>query len=1358
MKKILLISILGALATMANAQVDVKTSAESVNIISNGKTSDDMIISGEGPYTAGGGSGNPNPNWYLKGYEISNGSSLENANTIDLNGKYNAGISLRNDSDALNSGIINLNGTNGVAILLEDGTGSIMNTSSGIINFTDGYGIASKGYAETSFTGFIQNDGLIISNNGGLGISVYGGQTKAGGLVINNGTIRVENSPVGATAARITGFTLFINNGELYGSNPSLYSSGGILGGSAGAQLYNSESGVITGKNYANGVYVSNSSLTNVTSIVNDGIINVDKGYGIYAVASNVENNGTISSNGTGIYATKFSNGTPISTVVNNGTIIIGNNGTGIRINQSIGENNGELVISGNNSTGFHIIGGRGYAGQITNNHDITSDSDKTGVTLVKVDGSTTVGDETAHIYNNASLTALGDNSTVIYSLSNGKIHNAGNITVNNGIGIKLEYSSLNAGDNTGLVTVKGNGIGILAGASNYSGSILENDGKIVLENNGTGIYVLSGNTYLNGTTGNNTGGIVFLGEGGTGIYVTDAKSSFANHSDLEAAGDNTTGIYITKSATVTNTGNMTLSGDNSIGIDISEGGILGSNTGIINVNNGIGINLRNVELKEEQNTGTIYVNGENGVGINGQNSIIVNGTGIEVNNGTGIKSVQTEVTNGLAGRINVLNGTAIDTDSSVVLNQGVLSNGNGTGIKSVNSYIQNAGEINVVNGTGISATDGSFIVNDSLLKSGDTGIHSEGSVVFNDGIIDAGGTGLYAYNNINIMNTGEISGKTGVEINSGAEEFSGHFFNTGKISGTEYAIKFDNGNSVLELGNGSIINGKIDASGGENILVVNGNIKLDSADNFSKLVAIGDSTVSGTINLKPAEDYSYYTGAYTESKNTDNIANEENLGELTLSGVINVGVNYDGITDETAKTGKILTSGLKLQNGSVVLNNAGNTVNDIATESGKTNYGDQIRIKSIIVSNKQQAVDPEFRFQTAGGMNEAAGWTRETTARIENGVTVLDEVYTNNNKVNSSDTNTDINFQKTTDLNSNSEEKTETNEETNVSSELVRTAEKDTEIKPISVSSVKINAVPRNRVDLDNVNKMNTLSERFLNMEADRMAAGETKQTIEYTGAKKGSYFSENNNFNYDYNVDSNGIAGTTLHKYTDNFYGGISLGYTDSEVKYSNDDNEKINSFNTDIFGRYEIGNWNLGGHFGYGYNRHELEVDWLMSGKKVSNYESHVINTGITAGYDMELGNTGLILSPAVGMDYVIVNEGTIKTDGMSDIESAAGKGAVGKIGLSLGNSGKNFRWKAGIGYEQNFTDTFHKERKMVNGYTMEKLYYGKDTLRANLDMDYKLSDKFSIKSGYEYENNSNYENHKFDVGISYTLGVK
>ena len=181
-------------------------------------------------------------------------------------------------------------------------------------------------------------------------------------------------------------------------------------------------------------------------------------------------------------------------------------------------------------------------------------------------------------------------------------------------------------------------------------------------------------------------------------------------------------------------------------------------------------------------------------------------------------------------------------------------------------------------------------------------------------------------------------------------------------------------------------------------------------------------------------------------------------------------------------------------------------------------------------------------------------------------------------------------------------------------------------------------------------------------------------------------------------------------------------------------------------------------MDGHLGYSYNEHELNADWLMAGRKESSYNSHVIKTGITVSYDQNLGNTGLILTPAVGTDYVMVNEETIRTPGMADIEGATGNGAVGKIGLNLGNGSGNFKWTAGIGYEQNFTDTFHKDRKMINGYTMEELHYGKGTMNANLNMDFKVTDKFTLKTGYEYENNSNYENHKIDAGISYILGEK
>ena len=61
-------------------------------------------------------------------------------------------------------------------------------------------------------------------------------------------------------------------------------------------------------------------------------------------------------------------------------------------------------------------------------------------------------------------------------------------------------------------------------------------------------------------------------------------------------------------------------------------------------------------------------------------------------------------------------------------------------------------------------------------------------------------------------------------------------------------------------------------------------------------------------------------------------------------------------------------------------------------------------------------------------------------------------------------------------------------------------------------------------------------------------------------------------------------------------------------------------------------------------------------------------------------------------------------------------------------------------------------------MLNNYTMEELHYGKGTFNANLNMDFKVTDKFTLKTGYEYENNSNYENHKINAGISFILGEK
>lgn len=1452
MNKLILISMLSILSTVSSSEITVNSSSDTQNIIIDSKTTENLKVTGEGPYTAGGNSGNPDPNWYLHGYKVMNGATLDNIYNIELTNKYNNGILLSKNSSASNSGIININGYRGLGILSADGTGNMINTSTGVINITDnGTGIGTKGFSGPSFTGTIQNNGLISSTNGGTGIFVYGSQSTQGGVVTNNGIIRMNGGSSG-TAIYASGNSNIINNNEVSGSSSLNMSSNALISIANGAHVTNSETGVITGKNYVTGIYSQNSNNTYIPTIVNDGKISVEKGHGIYGLGTSIINNGEINADVSGIYGTKYSNINVISKIINNGTVKINSNGTGITASQSSMENNGSVIINGNNAIGIYITGSGDTEGKLVNNGKIIADADKTGVTLIKLSGSTTVGSKTANLYNFSDLTSLGDNSIVIHSLNESKINNSGNITVNNGIGIKLEFSSLLEGDNTGLITVKGSGIGILAGGARYRGSILINDGKIVLEKNGTGIYVASGNAYTDGSTGENKGEINFNGEGGTGIYATDQKTVFKNSAFLISEKNNTYGIVIDNKAEMENTGNIILTGEDSVGISLSNGGRLTGNTGNIEVNNGIGIKVLNSELGYDQNTGIITINSQDGAGIAGVNSKVINngiiyvnglglgiygnnselenygdinisdGTGlslennstlinsgtlnisgegigiksdnsnienagsIEITEGTGIYSKNnTYLKNSESAVIRIFKGTNIKSDNSSVENKANLINENGTGISGNNSFITNEGRINIrdglgilaennsllnnngdikisgsgtgmiaetnsniinnaeiktTNGTGIISND-SYVTNNGIIVSSLNGIESSASEIINTGIINSSETGIYSVNDLYLANSGEINSKTGVVINTGSNEYSGHFLNTGKITGTEYAIKFDNENSVLELRNGTEISGLIDASQGENSLIIGGNVKLEQADNFSKLIVSQDTVLYGTVNLNPSTNDEYYISAFSNSKKISDISSE-NLGELVLNGTINLGVDYDGISHETDKTGKILTGSLNVQNGGVVLNNAGNTTNDLITESGLSEIGDQIRIKSIIISNKQQAVDPNFSFQADGGMIEKEGWSRETVSRIENGVTVLDELYTKN-------TNEPI---------QNPEPEPEKPSVPDLKPGIEIIPKPETNPKPGMGAEIKKNSVPRNRVDLDNVKRIETLSSKFLDMESSGMLPGEKRQSLEYVGTKAGSHFEISNNLNYGYDVDSNGVAGTTLNKYTDNLYSGFTLAYTNNKVEYSNGDGEKINSFNVDVFGRYKTGNWDFDVHMAYGFNRHELEIDWLGAGQKESEYDSHVLKTGLALAYNQSIGNRGLKLRPGIALDYVNVSESAIRTPKMASIDSSDGDGLSGKIKLDIGNTEGKFLWNAGVAYEQNFNDTFHRDRRMSNSYVMEKLHYGKETFLINLDADFKLTEKLTLKTGYEYENNSNYENHKFKTGISYILGEK
>ncbi len=777
---------------------------------------------------------------------------------------------------------------------------------------------------------------------------------------------------------------------------------------------------------------------------------------------------------------------------------------------------------------------------------------------------------------------------------------------------------------------------------------------------------------------------------------------------------DNTGLIYVNTSDTYTNNGTINGSTGPTMMLGASTSTVINNGT-ISGEIRGLSLGTRNAPKAYFTNTGLIEktvvsasISDDTAVGlysVEGSNTStgIIKGTKDAVR----LRGASTFTNDGRleAGRMGVLSD-----DGDTVINNGTIA----------------AAEYGMfMNGDGGTAVNGQTGTINSIV-----GILGVGTgTITNNGVINATEEGIVGQSTTLIVNNGTINvtGTTPSSIVSGIRMgnvvVGPRIINTGTINSDGYAINMAGSNGVLELGNNTQITGIIHGNKGENIIISKGNINVgqDGSENIHKLVASGNTTITGRIDLDPSANDLYYTDATGSSKSLANIASDTSIGDLTLKGTINVGVDYDGIVDDTDKTGKIIASSVILSGGNVTLVNAGATANGIVAESGKDTIGDQLRVKSIVISNKQQAVNPDFKFNLSNELSGGSDWKSETVSRIENGVTVLDELYTRIDTTPDPDPNPDPNP------------------------------------KPDPDPTVKKNAVPRNRVDLDNVNRLDSVSERFLNMESKDMNTGERRQSIEYIGTKGGSKFKAENEYNYDYDVDTDGISGTTLLKLTDNIFGGFTLGYTNNTVTYSNSDDEKVDSFNINMFGRYVTGNFDIDGHLGYGFNEHTLNADWLGAGTLESNYNSHVLKGGATVGYNQEIGK-GVKVRPNIGLDYVYVNEGEIYTNGLSNIDGTTGQGVVGKVGLDLGNTEGKLRWNLGVGYEQNFTDTFHEDRNMSNDYTMEELSYGKGTFKASADVDYRVTDGFALKLGYEYEKNDNYENNNVRAGFSFLLGEK
>lgn len=687
----------------------------------------------------------------------------------------------------------------------------------------------------------------------------------------------------------------------------------------------------------------------------------------------------------------------------------------------------------------------------------------------------------------------------------------------------------------------------------------------------------------------------------------------------------------------------------------------------------------------------------------------------------------------------------------------GIWIDGKGsTGNNSKTGFIANGGDY------GMKATNGGIATNNGMINNGGNYkmYADKNSTVINNGTltkINNNQIGLYAVGAESARNNGTIEVIKGI----GVKIDEGNFYNTGTINAVgQTAIEMDDRDSILELGSGTKLRGTTDGLKGEDTLVLSGTGNIDvgnhSIHNFEKLVVTGDITAQGTYHLGVSNGSGYKTSAFGNSKtyNLDDVSGAP--GNLNVDGTINVDVNYDNIdSNGTDKTGKIIANTIsKTNNGHIILVNGGKSSLNIIDEAKKNNIN-SFRIKNIATVSGAQVIDPTL-FETNGDTKAINGWKSITTGDRAgiNGSILLDQRYYKGSLTLQPVT---TSTQKTPGL--------KPKQPIQVP-QMALVPQKTPTLQPVTLKNSKI-IIPRNKVDLDSMNRLTKITNDLTSLDFQPLKKGEDKFTVNYLGAKGNGDFKGSKAYNYDYNTTSNGVAIAYMYQLTSDFSIGTGLSYEDSNVKYNgvtlnnnikikaptNHHKENIKTYNSQIFAKYKINNFNLNMGLGYGLSTHDLTTNFV-DGMKNGDYNSRVLKTGLEGSYNYRLVNN-YELVPSLGVDYIHVSEDSYKYDNSAiNLESASSSGFVSTLGLKLRKKVNKFKWSLGGGYKYSSTASYHDTRK-VSGYPLEveKLHSDKGLIFAGGNIQYDVNNDFSITSGYEHEVNKNYSNDNINIGFTY-----
>ncbi|MBP9479212.1 MAG: hypothetical protein KBF12_11375 [Sebaldella sp.] len=512
--------------------------------------------------------------------------------------------------------------------------------------------------------------------------------------------------------------------------------------------------------------------------MLNGGIINLTgtNAVGIYTASGKITNNGTVSSTGTNGIGLFGENGTVISNGTS-GIVNVGNMGIGLYgiSNQNSatpqGNGNGSVNItnsgtvnanSGTNAVGMYGVTDAGTIGNLLN--------DTTGIINI---GQSSQGiyfrDNGANsnsIINNgqilsSSLDTVGiflDNSTGTDVTNNGTI----SLTADKSRGIYVtNVGTTNiANSSTGNITVGDSSdindpsIGIY---SQNGGDTISNSGNITAGVNSLGIYAKEAAV-------NHTGGIIKVGDNGTGIYGDHSNITISSPASIELGSNGTAGAYGINGSVITN-GSALNVGNANFGFIIQSGSSL-INNGAMTLGESSVFAYSNGGASITNNAGgTILMNGSNNIGVYMDNGGTITNNGA-IDGTAGVSNI---------GIVNV-GGSIINTASINVGDSAVVRDSQGNPIVNSSSYavgiygdganVSNSGNITIgKDSVGLYAKNAPTVVTNSgsidSSASGAIGLFVENSTINNTGNITLNGNssmGIAAVNHGNVINTGTIT------------------------------------------------------------------------------------------------------------------------------------------------------------------------------------------------------------------------------------------------------------------------------------------------------------------------------------------------------------------------------------------------------------------------------------------------------------------------------------------------------------------------------------------------------------------------------------------------------------------------